>query len=130
MEGIRSAIAALACWTCQGSKRTASTSGRSVDQMVFPYKRSVEYSSKESLPSCAPLSARDVTIPSTNTTAQPRTLVGGKGLFLHLMQQANIPIPPFTVVDIPLVASPKDHALWKICARLLPNSPISNKQSG
>ena len=116
MEGIRSAIAALACWTCQGSKRTASTSGRSVDQMVFPYKRSVEYSSKESLPSCAPLSASDVTFPSTNTTAQPRTLVGGKGLFLHLMQQANIPIPPFTVVDIPLVASLEKFPVPSVCS--------------
>ena len=128
MEGIRSTIAASAPWTFQGSKRTAFTSSRSADLMVSPYKRSKEDSSEESLSSCASLSARDVTLPPTNTTVQPRTLVGGKGLFLHLMQQANIPIPPFTVVDIPLVASLEQFPFPSAC--LLPFLPDIHKREG
>nr|WP_286198284.1 DUF4116 domain-containing protein [Salinisphaera sp. G21_0] len=38
------------------------------------------------------------------TDSKNRSSIGGKGLFLHLMQQANIPVPPFTVVDTELIA--------------------------
>lgn len=61
------------------------------------------------------LSARDIELPGNHwlahdtltptTDQQIRTLMGGKGMFLHVMRQANIPVPPFTVVESPLVAA-------------------------
>ena len=61
------------------------------------------------------LSARDIELPDNHRpapdtlppTADPqiRALMGGKGMFLHVMKQANIPVPPFTVVKSPLVAT-------------------------
>ena len=61
------------------------------------------------------LSARDIQLTDnhwpasgtlTPTTDSPiRALMGGKGMFLHVMRQANIPVPPFTVVESPLVAA-------------------------
>lgn len=65
------------------------------------------------------LSARDIKLPDNhwpapdtlppNTAAQIRALMGGKGMFLHVMQQANIPVPPFTVVESTLVATLEQH---------------------
>ena len=61
------------------------------------------------------LSARDIELPGNHwlahdtltptTDQQIRALMGGKGMFLHVMRQANIPVPPFTVVESPLVAA-------------------------
>ena len=65
------------------------------------------------------LSARDIKLPDNHwpapdtltptTDPQIRALMGGKGMFLHVMHQANIPVPPFTVVESPLVAALEQH---------------------
>ncbi|WP_422133554.1 DUF4116 domain-containing protein [Endozoicomonas sp. ALD040] len=60
------------------------------------------------------------TLPATDDR-QSRGFVGGKGLFLHLMQQAGIPVPPFTVVDTTLIARLEQQSFPAIC--LLPFLP-------
>ena len=65
------------------------------------------------------LSARDIELPDNHcpapdtltatTDRQIRALMGGKGMFLHVMRQANIPVPPFTVVESSLVATLEQH---------------------
>ena len=127
MERIRSTTPTSVNTTRPESKRTASTTGQSVDQTAPPSKRFVADDSKEPLLSDPPLTARAVTFSATDTTPPPRTLVGGKGMFLHLMQQAYIPSPPFTVVDIPLLATLKHFPMPSAC--LLPYLPDINKLS-
>ena len=98
---------ATASSTRSESNPTASTSGRSIvsaDHRDPPCER-FEDNSNITVLSYPPLSARDIAHSDKHTDTQTRALLGGKGLFLSVMQQANIPVPPFTVVDIPLVAA-------------------------
>ncbi|WP_422491189.1 DUF4116 domain-containing protein [Endozoicomonas sp. ALE010] len=102
-----------------------------------PCKRFIKDYSYETTPSC-PLSTRDIELLVTDnrrpanhnlqpailpptTDRQTRAFMGGKGLFLHRMQQANIPVPPFTVVDTTLVAKLEQHPFPAKC--LLPFLP-------
>ncbi|WP_448216835.1 DUF4116 domain-containing protein [Endozoicomonas sp. 2B-B] len=88
--------------------------------------------------SCPQLPARDIKLPNTDNhrpashdlqldtlsvtdDRQTRAFLGGKGLFLHRMQQARIPVPPFTVVDTTLVARLEQQPFPAKC--LLPFLP-------
>ncbi|USE38416.1 DUF4116 domain-containing protein [Endozoicomonas sp. SCSIO W0465] len=64
---------------------------------------------------------------SLPTTDLQRALVGGKGGFLHVMRQADIPVPPFTVVDTTLIATLAQHPFPTKC--LLPFLPDIGKWS-
>ena len=127
MKGIPSTTSILVGMTRSGSKRAASTTDQSVDQTPPPAKRFLADDSKEPLLSYPPLTARAITFSATDTAPPPRTLVGGKGMFLYLMQQAHIRTPPFTVVDIPLVATLEQFLVPSAC--LLPFLPDTNKLS-
>ncbi|WP_257279750.1 DUF4116 domain-containing protein [Endozoicomonas sp. ISHI1] len=87
---------------------------------------------------CYPqLPARDIKLPDADnrwpailpptTDRQTRAFMGGKGLFLHLMQQNNIPVPPFTVVETTLIATLEQHLFPTQC--LLPFLPDIDMQS-
>ena len=127
LERIRSTTPISVNTTRPENKRAASTTGQSIDQTAPPSKRFVADDSKEPLLSDPPLTTRAITFSATNATPPPRTLVGGKGMFLHLMQQAHIPTPPFTVVDIPLLATLEHFPVPSAC--LLPYLPDINKLS-
>ena len=121
---------ATASSTRSESNPTASTSGRSIvpaDHRGPPCER-FEDNSNTTVLSYPPLSARDIAHSDKHTDTQPRALLGGKGLFLSVMQQANIPVPPFTVVDIPLVAALEQHIFSSEC--LLPFLPKIGNWSG
>ncbi|WP_422133559.1 DUF4116 domain-containing protein [Endozoicomonas sp. ALD040] len=92
----------------------------------------------KAFPSFTPLPARGVEHPVTKnskpanhdlppdistliTDEQIRSSFGGKGLFLQRMQQAGIPVPPFTVVDTTLVARLEQQSFPAKC--LLPFLP-------
>ncbi|WP_448216842.1 PEP/pyruvate-binding domain-containing protein [Endozoicomonas sp. 2B-B] len=98
----------------------------------------------EAFPSFTPLSARGVERPNTKNSKpashdlpadfstlikdeQIRSSIGGKGLFLHRMQQAGIPVPPFTVVDTTLIARLEQQPFPAKC--LLPFLPDIDTQS-
>ena len=109
---------------------TAFTFGRSIvpaDHRGPPCER-FEDNSNITVLSYPPLSARDIAHSDKHTDTQTRALLGGKGLFLSVMQQANIPVPPFTVVDIPLVAALEQHIFSSEC--LLPFLPDIGNWSG
>ena len=121
---------ATASSTRSESNPTASTSGCSIipaDHRGPPCER-FEDNSNTTVLSYPPLSARDIAHSDKHGDTQTRALLGGKGLFLSVMQQANIPVPPFTVVDIPLVAALEQHIFSSEC--LLPFLPDIGNWSG
>ncbi|WP_422408987.1 MULTISPECIES: DUF4116 domain-containing protein [unclassified Endozoicomonas] len=98
----------------------------------------------EAFTSFTPLSARGIECPDTKNSKpashdlpadfstlikdeQIRSSIGGKGLFLHRMQQAGIPVPPFTVVDTTLIARLEQQPFPAKC--LLPFLPDIDTQS-
>ncbi|WOG25540.1 PEP/pyruvate-binding domain-containing protein [Endozoicomonas sp. 8E] len=95
--------------------------------------------SDKTVPSCPQLPARDIKLPTTGNRRpashdlpslhanNDRAFMGGKGLFLHHMQQAGIPVPPFTVVDTALVARLEQQPFPAKC--LLPFLPPINTRS-
>ncbi|WP_422133553.1 DUF4116 domain-containing protein [Endozoicomonas sp. ALD040] len=111
-----------------------------------PHKklRSMKVDPGEAFPSFTPLSARGIERPDTKnskpachdlppgistliTDEQIRSSFGGKGLFLHRMQQARIPVPPFTVVDTALIARLEQQPFPTKC--LLPFLPDIDTRS-
>ncbi|WOG25541.1 DUF4116 domain-containing protein [Endozoicomonas sp. 8E] len=95
--------------------------------------------SDKTVPSCPQLPARDIKLSNTDNRRpashdlrslhanNDRAFMGGKGLFLHHMQQAGIPVPPFTVVDTALVARLEQQPFPAKC--LLPFLPPINTRS-
>ncbi|WP_422133561.1 PEP/pyruvate-binding domain-containing protein [Endozoicomonas sp. ALD040] len=94
--------------------------------------------------SCPELTARDIKLPNTDNRRpvsydlqpvtlpssndrQTRAFMGGKGLFLQRMQQARIPVPPFTVVDTTLIARLEQQTFPAKC--LLPFLPDIDTRS-
>lgn len=55
------------------------------------------------------------------TNTRTRAEIGGKGLFLQIMQQANLPVPPFTFIETSLINTLEQHPVPKSC--LLPYLP-------
>ncbi|MGI2027892.1 hypothetical protein [Endozoicomonas acroporae] len=121
---------------CQADCQIASTSTRSVIRAGHssPYCQRFEADNSHETELFSPLPNRDIALPVTDShrpashglepatpERQTRALIGGKGLFLHRMQQARIPVPPFTVVDTTLVAKLEQQPFPAQC--LLPFLP-------
>ncbi len=128
---------------CQADCQIASTSTRSVIRAGHssPYCQRFEADNSHETELFSPLPNRDIALPVTDShrpashglepatpERQTRALMGGKGLFLHRMQQARIPVPPFTVVDTTLVAKLEQQpfpaqCLLPLSARYTPLEP-------
>ncbi|WP_422137860.1 DUF4116 domain-containing protein [Endozoicomonas sp. ALC020] len=120
-------------------KASASAFARSVISAKQDFPPCMKDNSDKTVLSCPQLPARDIKLPNTDNRRpashdlsslqanNDRAFVGGKGLFLHHMQQAGIPVPPFTVVDTALVARLEQQPFPKKC--LLPFLPHINMRS-
>ncbi|WOG25542.1 DUF4116 domain-containing protein [Endozoicomonas sp. 8E] len=109
--------------------------------------RLMEVDPGEAFPSFTPLSARGIERPDTKNSKpashdlppdfttlikdeQIRSSIGGKGLFLHRMQQARIPVPPFTVVDTTLIARLEQQTFPAKClSPFLPDIDMGGQES-
>ena len=131
MEGVNSTLQSLTF--VNPANPAASTFGRRsvIDTGDYspPSKRFMRDNSNKAVPSNSPLSARGIEYSDNHTDTQTRALIGGKGMFLSVMQQANIPVPPFTVIDTLMIAKLEQHLFPSAC--LVPFLPdIIQKWSG
>lgn len=124
MESLQLSMSDLASAQSARSEycHAASALGRSIipaDHSAPFYQRNNGDNAYQTAHPFPPLSARDIEHPDNHwpdpaillptTDKQTRALMGGKGMFLHVMHQANIPVPPFIVVESPLVATLEQH---------------------
>ena len=128
MEGVNSTLQSLTF--VNPANPAASTFGRrsvtDAGDNSPPPTRLMRNNSNKTVPSDSPLSARDIEYSDNHTDT--RALIGGKGMFLSVMQQANIPVPPFKVIDTLMIAKLEQHLFPSAC--LLPFLPDIRKWSG
>ena len=128
MEGVNSTLQSLT-FVNPANPAAASFGRRSVTDAGDnspPSKRLMRDNLNKTVPSNSPLSARDIENSDNHTNT--RALIGGKGMFLSVMQQANIPVPPFKVIDTLMIAKLEQHLFPSAC--LLPFLPDIRKWSG
>ena len=133
MEGIKSLLKSLGFINSARSESDpeAFTFGRSVidaGDTSPPSMPLMRDNSNKTVLSNPPLSARNIEYSDNHTDTQTRALIGGKGMFLSVMRQANIPVPPFTVIDTLMIAKLEQHLFPSAC--LLPFLPDIRKWSG
>ena len=135
MESTKSTISKSSLAFAKSSQTESESAYSTFGHSVFPAdhdvphcKRFMADSSNKTDLSSPPLFARDIEDSDNHTDTQARALIGGKGMFLSVMQQANIPVPPFKVIDTLMIAKLEQHLFPSAC--LLPFLPDIRKWSG
>ena len=138
MDSIQSSISMMALDNSTHSSKSASTPSVIPADQDGPLRKRFKVDNSCTGLSFPLLSTRDIKQPMNETAShhrqpsilppstgiQTRSDIGSKGLFLYRMQLAKIPVPPFTVLDMPLIAILEQHPFPATCLQpFLPDIP-------